>query len=301
MKYRPTFPLLLGLVVASCAGETGETTDETMEMAAPVADAAGLEALTATFAERYNARDVGALADMYADDALTLPADGSVNEGKEAITAALERAMAMSPTLSLETGDVMVFDNGAVARGAYGVEVTPEGTEPISFSGHYMTTFIPEGDAWKVAFVITNYDAPPPEGLPAGEAPGEPPEEAGEMTDLITAYAEHFNQGHASMVADLYTDDAVAAFANLPLAEGRAAIESTLAERMAEGSPQLTIHDVGTMDLGPGWKLDGGWYELTATTDEGSATQIGSYMILCQQGDDGSWKIRWAVSNGKPS
>lgn len=302
MKFRPTLWIVAGLLLASCSGDTGEAASDTEAQeaaAAPSADQAAIETLAASYVESYNAHDVAALADFYTDDAVTLLANSSVNEGKEAITAGLERAMAGSPTLSVDVTEVMSVNDGAMARGSYGLQTMPEGGEAVSFSGNWLAAYTNQDGEWKLGFLITNYDAPPPEGAPVAEGPGEPPEEAGQMADLIQAYETHFNLGHASMVADLYNDEAVAAFADLPLAEGHDAITSSLAERMAEGSPQLAVHDIGTLDLGNGWKLDGGWYELTATTDEGSATQVGNYAILCQQADDGSWKIHWAVTNAK--
>jgi ketosteroid isomerase-like protein len=181
------------------------------------------------------------------------------------------------------------------------VDITPEGAEAISTSGHYMTVFSRQADGWKIQALITNYDAVPSEGFPTADSEVEPPTEEGTMTDLVAAYVEHFNAGHAAMVAGLYAEDGVSAFSNLALAEGRAAIEAALGERLAMGSPQLAIHDVGTWDLGDGWAIDGGWYEINATSEEGDVTQIGNYMLLCQQQEDGSWAIQWAVSNGLPN
>ena len=61
---------------------------------------------------------------------------------------------------------------------------------------------------------------------------------------------------------------------------------------------QIEIHDVGTLDLGGGWALDGGWFVVTATTPDGPMAQEGTYMNLVRQQPDGTWKIHWAVSNG---
>jgi hypothetical protein len=44
--------------------------------------------------------------------------------------------MAPTPTLSLETGEVMVFGNHAVARGLYTVTTTPPGGTPTSLAGN---------------------------------------------------------------------------------------------------------------------------------------------------------------------
>lgn len=305
MRFRPILTVLVGFAVISCAGDGGDTADsDTMDSAIDVAspDDAALEAIRAGYEEHYNLRHASMVADFYADSALSLLADGSVNEGKETIMAGLEAAMVGSPTLSLTTGDQMVFRDWAISRGEYGVETTPEGAETISLGGNYMTVFARVDDEWKITFLVTNYNAPPPEGLPAAEGPAEAPPENGTMAQLLSAYEEHFNLGHASMVADLYTEDAFAALSNLSPAQGRSAIEAVMGERLAMmDSPQLTIHDVGTVEVADGWAVDGGWYELTGTTDEGTTTQTGSYMLLSRQTDDGSWKIHWLVSNGQSS
>jgi ketosteroid isomerase-like protein len=68
---------------------------------------------------------------------------------------------------------------------------------------------------------------------------------------------------------------------------------------MAEGNPQITIHDVATTEVGD-HAIDGGWYEITATTDAGPVTTQGAYMLLAQRGTDGAWKIHWMVANGRP-
>jgi len=308
MRLLHATPILIGLAVSSCSGDTyqgtSQETTETAEFASP-AETTALDALLTTYVEDYNRHDAAAVAAAYTDDAVALFADGTVSMGKDAITAAVEKAMTLSPTLDVTRDDVKMFEHMAVARGTYHVDATPAGAEAISLTGNYLTTFALGDDGWKIALLITNYNAPPTVSLPVGgtpgETPGEPPEEKGQMADLISAYETHFNLGHASMVADLYTDDAVAAFANLPRAEGRDAIESALAERIAAGASKITIHDVGTTDLAEGWKLDGGWYDVAASTNEGTTSQIGGYMILCRQMDDGSWKIQWAVSNGQPS
>jgi hypothetical protein len=100
------------------------------------------------------------------------------------------------------------------------------------------------------------------------------------------------------MVASRFTEDAVAAFANLPLAEGRAAVAERLNTRIAEGdSPQIAVHQVAAMDIGDGWVVGGGWYEMSSSTGD----MDGSWMLLARPGDDGNMQIHWLVSNGQPA
>lgn len=306
MKLRFTLILCLVALVAACAGDTGEPEAEPAAApaeAAPTADEAALEALAAEYVTHYNLHHPSMVADYHTEDGIVLSADGSVLMGKEAILANLEAAMDASPTLSVFPAAWIVVGDNAVGRGAYGLELAPEGEDPVSFDGNWMAAYERVDDTWKLDGLITNYNAPPPAGLPAGTPPGEAPPEATDspVAELLSYYATHFNMGHASMVADVYDEDAVSGSSNQPLAEGRAAIEAALVERMAEGSPQLTIHEVGFADLGEGWVIDGGWYEITATTEDGEVRQTGAYMLLCRQADDGSFKLHWVVSNGQPN
>ncbi|MBM4186368.1 MAG: hypothetical protein FJ206_03545 [Gemmatimonadetes bacterium] len=179
--------------------------------------------------------------------------------------------------------------------------MTPPGGAAVNLSGNYLTAFRRDNGVWKIGAVVSNYDAPPPAGTPRDTTMTAPPPDAGTLKDLTASYTEHYNLGHASAVANLYTDSAYSAFADAPAKQGRAAIEGYLAEQMAQGSPQLTIHDVSTTELPGGWALDGGWYEVNAKGPNGPVRRIGVYMLLAQRQSDGSWKIHWAVNNGGPA
>jgi len=307
MKFRLSLFLPFGILVAGCSGDTGEAAAETeaeaetIEAVAEAAPSAAdeFEALRASFVEHYNMHHAAMVADFYAEDALTLGADGSVNIGKEAILASLEGAMEGSPTISITTGDTKDLGDVAMSHGSYRVETTAGEAGSVTITGYYMSgSRVVDGER-KLGFVLTNYDDASPVGLPRVDSGTEPPPEESTMTEFIEAYETHFNLGHASMVADLFADDAVMAFSNLSLAEGRAAIEAALGERLETGQPVLDIHGVATNDLGNGWATDGGWYTLS--DQEGNVLQGGSYALLLRQGDDGSWKIQWGISNGVPT
>lgn len=303
MKSRTSLVLFTGLFALACAGDTsqeGMAEDASAEVASETmsADEAAIDQIRMDYMQHYNMHHAPVVADLYTDSAFWLPASGEVLMGREAIQASMEESMAGMPTLDLTRRETMLFGDYAVALGDYGIQTSMEGT-PLSAAGHYLTVFNREGGAWKITGAVTNYNAAPPEGMPMSTAEAEIPDEEGTMADLTTAYETHFNLGHADMVADLFTDDAVAALSNLPIAEGRAAISAVMGERFAMGSPKIDLHDVGTLDLGDGWAVDGGWYEINATGEAGPITQRGNYMMLARQQADGAWKIHWVVSNGQ--
>jgi uncharacterized protein (TIGR02246 family) len=298
MIFRAGSLLLIAGLAASCAPAADE--EAAAEPAAEMsADEAALEQLRADYVTHYNLHHADMVAALFTDSAVFLAADNTMQEGREAIQAALAEDFAGSPELNLATGGTMVMGDNAVARGTYTATTTPEGGAPMTMTGHYLTVFFREAGAWKIGLVATNFDSAPPEGFPFGEMPGEPPPENGTMGALLTEYTTHFNLGHADMAAAVFTEDAVMAFNGRPEAVGRAAIQATLESRMAAGNPQVEMHDVATIPMGEGWAVDGGWYRINATTEAGATVTEGVFLTLCQQQPDGSWKVHWGVSNGR--
>jgi ketosteroid isomerase-like protein len=202
----------------------------------------------------------------------------------------------MPAQLDLQTGDVMVFGDNAVARGSY--TVTPTGAAPMS--GSYISYFTKTGGEWKIQGVLTNFSAPPPEGFPMAPETDEPePPEEGTMKEFLAQYEQLYEAGDWAGLAGLYAEDAVAAFSNSQPFEGRAAIQSRFEQRFGSTKPQLELHDVGTVDLGDGWALDGGWYMLNAATPEGNITQGGTYLTVMRREADGTPRIVWQITNGQ--
>ncbi len=301
MKLRLILALFAVVLIAACAGDTADEAPAAEAVAEPAMDdAAAVQAVADEWVAHYNMHHASVVAGYHIEETITLMADTSVNQGVEAVTAALEAEMANSPTLAVNSADTIVAGDWAVQRGDYGIELAPEGADAVSATGNFMTAFQRVDGEWKVAYVIVNYNTDPPEGTTfASPAAEDAPEEfTSVMADLNDYYETHFNMGHGSMVADnTYTEDAVSMIANLPLAEGRAAIGEMLQERIDASSPELAIHPVGEVDIGDGYMLSGGWYELTS----GDGNSAGNYMVLARQGDDGSYKLHWAVSNGRPA
>lgn len=304
MKLRNLWILLAVVAIAACGGAAEEpATDSAPALAVadegPVDDEAAIRALVGDIVLHYNMHHAGMVADFYTDDAVILSANGSVLLSRDARVAGLEAEMAANPTLGVEVAEVVVSGDAAVGRGSYSIETAPEGMDPASFSGSWMALYSKVDGAWKSSVLLTNYDAEPPENRPDPVPPEEitPDLEDNPLAELLGYYATHYNMGHGGMVASRYADDGVAAFANGPVAVGRAAIGENISAAIAElGNPQLTIHTVGADELGDGYVFGGGWYELSSD----SGNSAGSFLVLARTGDDGNLQIQWATSNGLP-
>ena len=265
--------------------------DAAADGAAATAD---IDALRASYVEHYNMGHPDMVADMYAEDAVGLMADGSVLRGREAIGAGLTEQLAASPELALTQLDALVMGDTVITNGTWSVTVTPEeGATPVTRSGHYMAAHTRGADGWEVAGVITNYDAQQSAEALRGTTPAEPPSEESTLTGLAEAYETAWNAGDAAGVAALFAEDAWAAFANLPAVEGRAGVEQVMAQRVRG---EIDVHGVATADLGEGWQVDAGWYEITGDGDD----VIGNYWLVTRAEGDGEPVIHWAVSNGRP-
>lgn len=303
MRLRSPFSLLsLGLValLAGCTADGEGEADAMPEPEPEMTAEESLDALRDEWVARYNAGDADAVAALYTDSAWILNADQSVDMGPEALATSVREAMAGSPTSSVTTEDRIVMGDQAVAWGNYDVEATPEGGEAMSWSGAWIGYFKQIDGEWKIDGMLTNYGAPPPEGMPWGQPPEETPEEESTLGDLITRYETAFNAHDPAAVADLYTDDATVAFSFGPVMHGQDAVASDLETRFGEGTVSLDVHGVGTVDLDADHKIDAGWYELTDTAS-GESVQTGMYFNLVQRAADGAWKIKWGMTNGMPA
>jgi uncharacterized protein (TIGR02246 family) len=301
MKLRLLLAVFVVVGLAACGGgaDTETAAPAPAETAAPMDDDAALEERTEYFVTHYNMHHPSMVAELYADDAVVLEADGSVHDGKDAILAAMEADVASSPTLTVDTAERIIAGDSAVARGTYSVEVTPEGaTESMMVSGNFMTLHHKVDGEWKIHRLITNFDAEPAPGTEMTGLPAEKPAERAEspLAAVRDYYQTHFNMGHGSMVATMFEDDAAVAFANQPWIEGRAAVEAHLNAEVEAGASGLVIHPVGADDLGEGWAIEGGWFEINSA--EGMVR--GTYMVLGRQQADGEYRIHWSLSNGHP-
>jgi uncharacterized protein (TIGR02246 family) len=287
------------LLISGCAAE--QEADAVPATPDTSADEAAIEQIRADYVTHYNLHHASVVADLFQDSAVALWADGTVSQGRAAILADLEADMAGTPNLTLTTAETMVHGDRAVGRGSYSVTTTPTGAPaPLTLAGSYLTNFIRTDAGWRIAGVISNLSAAPPEGLPMGDLNALPrPPENGTLQAFGAVYAQHFAAGDWAALAGLYAENAVAAFTEAQPLEGRAAIQTRFQERFATTTErQIELHDVATIDLGDGWALDGGWFTVTIATPAGRMVQTGTYNNLVRAQPDGSWQVQWGLSNG---
>lgn len=309
MRIRTLTPFL-AVAALACGGETGDqaaTEGEMQEYAAETAEAgadaeaaAAVAAVPEAWETHYNMGHGSMVADFHAPDGMFMPAGGPPLEGREAIAEYLTTQIETgSPSVSIDTEETIVEGEWAVARGSYSVEATPEGGEAVTNTGSWAALFHNVGDEWLIQGLMSNYDSadqpmPPVEGGAAAmpEPPADLEVPAG-LAELEQAYEQHFNLGHPSMVADLYTEDAVAMYDGMAPVEGRAAVEEALASRVEAGASELDIQPLGFRPLSEDMIASHG----IVTSTEGSS----SYAALFERADDGAWRIRLVIGRTNPS
>ena len=291
-----TRSLMLPLVLIFGACQAGdEAANGEMDGQAPDA-AAQLDALRADYEEHYDMGHADVVADMYVEDAVALLADGGVYDGREAIAANLSETLEASPDLALEQLDAIISADGqmGVTIGTWDVTMTPEGGDAMSYGGHYMTANTRTADGWKLMGVISNHDTQQSAEMLQGTVPESRPPENTEIAPLLSAYEEAWNAGDAAGLAALFTEDAWAAFADLPAVQGRDAIAGIMEQRV-RGT--MDLHGVRSESLGDGRMVDGGWFTISGG---GQGDFNGHYWVVTET-VDGEPKIKWAVSNGRPA
>ena len=301
MNFRTLSGGTLCLLLVACGGGDQEANagEPAEEMEAAVDEGAAIAEMTEYFETHYNMGHANMVADLYGEEAAMLAANGMVLEGRAAIEEYFQTNMdAISAQVSIDAVEQLVMGDMAVSRGNYSIDGEAEG-EAVSFGGAYLNFLAKEGEDWKVQGAVTNYDTDAGDrwvGMPEG---GEDPPEESMLTALAEAYETHYNLGHASMVADLYTQDAQVAFPGGGWISGYDAITQAIQTGMDNnGGAQLDIHGVETVDMGDGMVMDAGWYENLV---DGETVGWGTYALVGQQNADGEWQIKWLVGNASPA
>lgn len=301
MCYRTLAAVLAALALASCGEPPADEAPEAQEQAARAAagsDEAALDALADSWESAYNAHDAEAVVALYAEEAGVWPANGGGFEGRDEIRGWLTDAFEADPTVRITPGESHVAGDMAMSIGRYALTMSPEGAGEVAASGTYMNALERIDGQWRLVASVTNYDAPPPEGMEWNSLPeGEPPEEDDTFAELVSGYEAAWAAGDAAAVAALHTEDARVAYSDGPILEGRAAVEAALEERMVPGT-SLRIHPVSSEALGDGFTGQGGWYELVDA--QGNAVQTGAWMNLVEVQDDGTARIHWTITNARP-
>ncbi len=286
---------VLALAIVVWAGGC-RPADETRVEAEPGAEQPAAEvsagAVTDDYMAAYNAKDAAALAALYTEDGRQMLANGAVHEGRAAIAARTEEQM--PGTLEASPLRDMTFGDDAVAVGEWALELPSEDAGAAGPSGHWMAHYRLVDGAWLIASLLSGNDTAQPAESLQGADLAAMPADGSTLTGLAEAFERAWNAGDVAGVTALYDDDAWISLANQPPASGEAAIAELLGNRVAG---RIQIHGLSTVDLGDGWYLDEGWFEVAPP--EGGPFR-GRYTILVRTDEDGRQRIHWEVSNGRP-
>ncbi len=98
------------------------------------------------------ARDSHAFADLFVDDAVSLPPFGPLIRGRAAIEASISDAFARVRFMdgSMHTTETRLMGDTTVELGTYRLATQVDGY-PTILSGRYLTVWRREGDRWKIA------------------------------------------------------------------------------------------------------------------------------------------------------
>ncbi len=123
---------------------------------------AAIRAANATYLEALRAADAAAYAAVFAPDAVSLPADGKVLRGREAIEGAMSHALASATYRdgALQTVELLVFDDLAYEIGNYQVEYARRSRPKIA-TGRYFAVWERLGEDWRLALEAGQPGAPP--------------------------------------------------------------------------------------------------------------------------------------------
>jgi uncharacterized protein (TIGR02246 family) len=145
------------LVLSSCSVSQSDVSEATNE----------LRSLDAKLERAVNAKDAGAIAAFYSDDAILMPAAEPVVRGKAAIAEEWKHILAI-PAFENESklGGVEVARAGDLAYtyGSYRSQLMSEDGELVLEPGKWLTIWKKQADGdWRIAVDTYNTDIPPPD------------------------------------------------------------------------------------------------------------------------------------------
>lgn len=310
MRHRHLTSFLLVFAVACSGGETegdatAEAAEATQEYAADTdsdsgSDADAIAALAAVadyWQTHYNMGHGSMVASRYVDDGLLWNGAGAMLYGTEAIAAGLQVGIdATGSQIQLDQEEALVFGDMAITRGSFTMTGTLDGSE-VTNTGYYMSLAENVDGEWKLHGGVSNFDSPDQTITPGEQM--EMPE--GEGAELLQArldyYVTHFNMGHASMVADTYTEDAVSMGSGDALRTGRAAAQERLQGMMDDGAQIKGVSVWSAQELDDGHVSGIGTFTL-----EGPDGDVeGHFAALYERGDDGTLMLKWLLTSNHPA
>ena len=134
------------------------------DLRAPEREKAALERVVQDYVRANADEDAGALASLYADDALLLPPDEGLVEGRERIRTFWSDGM--EPGLQITPVRVEIHGDAGLVVGRYTV---PEHPDTPADSGKCVLMLKRSGLGWKITADIWNTSTPRADAVPEGE------------------------------------------------------------------------------------------------------------------------------------
>ena len=139
-----------------------EVAEEAMVAALTDEDVEANRIMTAEFAKAATAMDWIAVANFYAEDAIVMPPNQPIIQGRDAIYSS---KLAYPPVLGFnaQVEDVYGYGDLAVVRGTYEITLQPEGVpDPIKDTGKWIEIRRKQQDgSWLIEIDIWNSNNPP--------------------------------------------------------------------------------------------------------------------------------------------
>ncbi len=158
LQFTMTIALILLICFAfSCQREAGPLSDD---------DVAAIKASTEAFIQAVRSEDWAAHAALYTEDAVWMPPNQPIVQGREAIQTWMEEFPTMTE-FNLTAVEIDGYADIAYVRGTYSLMMLPEGAlEPIRDTGKFLEIRRKQPDgSWPIAVDIFNSDLPLPEQL----------------------------------------------------------------------------------------------------------------------------------------
>ena len=163
-KFLTIIPLVILLCFAFGCQQGEEMTEEVGVKALSDEDVAAIKAATEEYIQAVNSDDSAATAALYTENAVLMPPNESMIQGRAAIQT-WEEAGPITTEFNLTVEEIDGRGDLAFVRGTYSITVVLEGApEPIQDTGKYVEIRRKQPDSsWLIAVDIFNSDLPLPE------------------------------------------------------------------------------------------------------------------------------------------
>jgi uncharacterized protein (TIGR02246 family) len=242
-----------------------------------------LQVLADRFAQAYGRRDADVLAGLFTDGAMLLPPNMEPQVGQEALRAYYRTVEVPSGVrVKMEVGEVIALGREARASGT--MTLLGEG-QAVHDRSHWSGVLVEDGDNWRFQRLLWSNEQPV--RLTSSAVTRAAVEEANRR------FMDAVGRGDASLLADLYTEDARVLPPNRPLVQGGRAAEQFWQSLLDTGLSEMDLESLEVAGLGD-LLYDVGQYEMRG--EVGQVLDRGKYLFIWRW-EDGEWLMHRNIWN----